>query len=360
MSPDESAESSPLEALVVEFVEWLHVRAYATRTIEHYQSCLRILTAWAAERGVTDPSGVSMPVLESYQRALFYRRKSNGAPLTVRAQTGHLVAVRALFRWAARHRRIAFDPAAALELPRTRRPLPRGVMDEGEVENVLAQPDVSTVEGIRDRAVLETLYSTAIRAQEASGLSLTDVDFGRGTVWVRAGKGGAERVVPIADRALGWLDRYVLDARPELAVPPDDGVLFLSNRGRRFTSKRLGELTRGHLDAAGVDKPGACHLFRHTAATLMLEGGADLRYVQELLGHADISTTTIYTRVSIRQLKAVHAACHPGARTASRSPALDRDGDDAIAAHLETWLSEELAAELDTLDDETVDDDEDR
>lgn len=137
-------------------------------------------------------------------------------------------------------------------------------------------------------------------------------------------------------------------------------MLFLSNRGRRFTSKRLGALTRAHLDAAGVDKPGACHLFRHTAATLMLEGGADLRYVQELLGHADISTTTIYTRVSIRQLEAVHAACHPGARSTSRSPSLDRDGDGAIAAHLETWLSEELAAELDALDDETVDDDEDR
>ena len=161
----ENVEESGLERLLEEFVEWLHVRAYATRTIEHYQSCLRIFTAWAAERGVTDPAGVSLPVLESYQRALFYRRKPNGAPLSVRAQTGHLVAVRALFRWAARHRRVAFDPAAALELPRSRRPLPRGVLDETEVEAVLAQPDVSAVEGVRDRAVLETLYSTAMRAR---------------------------------------------------------------------------------------------------------------------------------------------------------------------------------------------------
>jgi integrase/recombinase XerD len=355
MSTDERAEPSALEALVIEFVEWLHVRAYATRTVEHYQSCLRIFTAWAAERGVTDPATVSAPVLESYQRALSHRRKPDGSPLSARAQASHLVAVRALFRWAARHRRVAFDPAAALELPRTRRPLPRGVLDEAEVEAVLAQPDVATVEGVRDRAVLETLYSTAIRAAEAAGLSLTDVDFSRGTLWVRAAKGGAERVVPIADRALGWLDRYLLDARPELAVAPDDGTLFLSNRGHRFTSKRLATLARAHLDAAGITKPGACHLFRHTAATLMLEGGADLRYIQELLGHADISTTTIYTRVSIRQLKAVHTATHPGA--ASRPPALDRDGDDEIAAHLDAWLNEELAGELHDLHDETADHD---
>jgi integrase/recombinase XerD len=169
-------------------------------------------------------------------------------------------------------------------------------------------------------------------------------------VLIRAGKGGTERVVPISDRALGWIDRYLTEARPTLAVPAldDRQVLFLTAKGTAFTTKRLGNLVRPYVDAAGVTKPGACHLFRHTAATLMLEGGADLRYVQELLGHADITTTTIYTRVSIRQLKAVHAATHPGA--AARSPSVDRDGDDEIAAHLEAWLAEELATETDTLD----------
>ena len=339
-----------LGALVTEFCEWLAIRNYSPRTIEHYQACLVAFTTWAAERGVTRPGEVSLPVLERYQRALFQRRKPDGAPLSTRSQAGHLVAVRALFRWAARHRRIAFDPAAALELPRLRRLLPRGVLDAGEVERVLAQPDVSTLEGVRDRAIMETLYSTAMRGQEAAGLGIFDLDYSRGTVLIRAGKGGQERVVPTADRALGWVDRYPTETRPALAVPAqDDRTLFLTGRGQPFTTKRLGNLIRPYIDAAGVTKPGACHLFRHTAATLMLEGGADLRYVQELLGHADISTTTIYTRVSIRQLKAVHTACHPGA--AGRSPTVDRDGDDEIAAHLDAWLAEELASETDTLDD---------
>ncbi|MGH3368931.1 MAG: site-specific tyrosine recombinase XerC [Nocardioidaceae bacterium] len=354
---DETHDAHGLAALVGEFCEWPAIRNYSPRTIGHYRSCLDAFTTWAAERGVTAPGGVSLPVLEGYQRALFYRRKPDGSPLSTRAQAGHLVAVRALFRWAARHRRIAFDPAAALELPRMRRLLPRGVLDVAEVETVLAQPDVSTPEGVRDRAIMETLYSTAMRGQEAAGLALTDVDFGRGTVFIRAGKGARERVVPIADRALGWVDRYVLEARPQLVVPPDRHTLFLTTRGQTFTTKRLGNLVRPYVDAAGITKPGACHLFRHTAATLMLEGGADLRYVQELLGHADISTTTIYTRVSIRQLKAVHTACHPGAKTAGRSPSLDRDGDDAIAAHLDAWLADELATELEDLDPDPSDHD---
>jgi integrase/recombinase XerD len=131
-------------------------------------------------------------------------------------------------------------------------------------------------------------------------------------------------------------------------------VLFVTNRGRPFTAKRLGNIVRPYVDAAGITKPGACHLFRHTAATLMLEGGADLRYVQELLGHADVSTTQIYTRVSIRQLKAVHTACHPGATNAShRSPSIDRTGDGALAAELEHWLATELAEELAQADTDT-------
>ena len=356
--PADQVDPASLLAAVGQFCEWLAIRNYSPRTITGYESNLLAFTAWATERGVTRPTEVTLPMLESYQRALFYRRRPNGAPLTVRAQVGHLVAVRAMFRWLTKQRRILYDPASALELPRTRRLLPRGVLSVDEVEAVLAVPDLTSIDGLRDRAILETFYSTAIRAQEAAGLSVFDLDVARGTVHVRAGKGQRERMVPIGDRALGWVDRYLVDARPQLAISVDDGRLFLTNRGRAFTSKRLSHLVRPYIDAAGVTKPGACHLFRHTAATLMLEGGADLRYVQELLGHADPATTTIYTHVSIRQLKAVHTATHPGATNGRRSPGLDRDGDDEIAAHLDAWLNAELAEELNTdlaTDDDTHD-----
>jgi integrase/recombinase XerD len=347
--PADQIDPASLLAAVGQFCEWLAVRNYSPRTITGYESHLLAFVAWAGERAVHRPTEVTLPMLERYQRALFYRRKPDGSPLTVRAQVGHLVALRALFRWLARQRRILYDPASALELPRTRRLLPRGVLTISEVEAVLAVPDLASIEGLRDRAIIETLYSTAIRAQEAAGLGLFDVDVARGTVHVRAGKGQRERMVPIGDRALGWVDRYLTDARPQLAVTPDDRALFLTGRGAAFSAKRLSVLVRPYIDAAGVTKPGACHLFRHTAATLMLEGGADLRYVQELLGHADPATTTIYTQVSIRQLKAVHTATHPGAsNTRHRSPLVDRTGDDELAAHLDAWLNTELAEELDT------------
>jgi integrase/recombinase XerD len=347
-----------LVAAVEDWSEWLRIRNYSPRTVEGYRSNLHAFITWAGERGIERPTEVTQPVLERYQRALFYRRKADGTPLGVRAQTGHLVAVRGLFRWLARQRRILFDPAAALELPRHRRLLPRGVLDVEEVEQVLAQPDLTTPEGLRDRSLMETLYSTAMRGQEAAGLSLFDVYFGRGTVHIRAGKGARERMVPIGNRALGWIDRYLLDARGDLAVTDTEQALFLANRGGRFTPKAMSRLVRPHVDAAGITKPGACHLFRHTAATLMLEGGAELRYVQELLGHADISTTTIYTRVSIRQLKAVHTACHPGADQSRRSPSVDRTGDDELAAHLEAWLAAELTDEIDTINPDHADNDE--
>lgn len=241
--------------------------------------------------------------------------------------------------------------AAAIELPRLPRLLPRGVLSVEEVEAVLAQPDLDTPEGLRDRAIMETFYSTGVRAEELAGLGVFDVDAGRETLFVRAAKGQRERIVPIARRAIGWVDRYRLDARAELVVPPDDNVLFVNNTGRPFTSRRLGLRIRPHLQAAGIDKPGLCHLFRHTCATLMLEGGADLRYVQEMLGHANVATTQIYTQVSIRQLKAVHTATHPGAAvTSRRSPSIDRSGDDELAAQLQRWMDNELTAEIADLD----------
>ncbi len=160
---------------------------------------------------------------------------------------------------------------------------------------------------------METLYSTGMRRLELANLKLYDLDTERVTVTIRQGKGKKDRVIPIGDRAAAWVEKYIREARPQLVVEPDDHTVFLSNAGEPFCLDHLSDLVREHVDAAQIGKRGACHMFRHSMATLMLENGADIRYIQQMLGHADLKTTQICTQVSIRQLKRIHAATHPAA-----------------------------------------------
>ncbi len=198
-------------------------------------------------------------------------------------------------------------------MPRVEHRLPRHVLSVAEAETVLAVPELSLGFGIRDRAMLEVLYSTGMRRRELIGLSVWDLDAERGTVSIRQGKGRRDRMVPIGERALAWVGKYSADVRPGLVVPPDAGVLFLTREGLDFTPDHLSGLVARYVDRADIAKRGSCHLFRHTMATLMLEGGADIRFIQQMLGHAELSTTQVYTQVSIRALKAIHTATHPGA-----------------------------------------------
>jgi integrase/recombinase XerD len=173
---------------------------------------------------------------------------------------------------------------------------------------------------VRDRAILEVFYSTGIRRSELAHLAVTDIDHERATLLVRQGKGKKDRLIPVGERALAWVHRYLAEVRPKLAVAgDDDGTLFLSADGMPFALDALTRLASQYVKASGVPKTGACHLFRHTMATLMLEGGADIRYIQAMLGHAELSTTQIYAQVSVRALQAVHSATHPAAAAPPRA-----------------------------------------
>jgi integrase/recombinase XerD len=187
---------------------------------------------------------------------------------------------------------------------------------------VLAQPDLNDPLGVRDRAILEVFYSTGIRRSELANLAVTDIDRERATLLVRQGKGRKDRMIPVGARALAWTGRYLVEARPRLALGDDGGILFLTADGEPFSLDRLTQLASRHVKASGVPKAGACHLFRHTMATLMLEGGADIRYIQAMLGHARLDTTQIYAQVSVRALQAIHAATHPAA---ANTPRQERD-----------------------------------
>jgi integrase/recombinase XerD len=325
------------------FCEQLRVKAYAEYTVASTESCLGLFIAWANERGIGRPGEVTKSMLESYQRHLFYLRKPSGKPLTYSSQRLRLQKVRLFFRWLARQNAIDSNPASDLELPRVERRLPKAVLSEAEVERALSMPDLSDIIGLRDRAMMEVFYSTGIRRAELAALEVFDLDHERGTLTVRLGKGRKDRTVPIGERAIHWIDRYLTNARAELVVEPDPGLLFLSERGERLEPMALTMLMRAYFKASGIGKHGACHIFRHTMATLMLEGGADVRIIQELLGHAELSTTAIYTRISIRHLKLAHDAAHAAAKLSGRLPLPPPASPEPVANR--EHLLEALAAE---------------
>lgn len=326
------------EVLIARYLESLAVRGYSESTQRNGRSYLRSFARWCEEREVTRPGEVPRPLVERYQRWLFHHRRENGKPLGVVTQHGMLQRLKAFFAWLTKQRYLLYNPASELELPRLPPTLPVDSFTLEEVEQVLSTPELGTAVGLRDRALLETLYSTGIRRKEVVALELYDIDFERGVLVVRQGKGGHSRVVPIGDRAVSWVSKYLEEARPELVVNPDEQTLFLSGEGQRFSADGLGNRVKKVLKASGVRRRfgGVCHLFRHTMATQMLEGGADIRFIQEMLGHANLETTQIYTKVSIRKLKEIHAATHPAK--------LERTSE----------LAQELAEEIDDVEEEEL------
>jgi integrase/recombinase XerD len=306
--------ASRLGVLMDQHLTWLAMHNYSDTTVATRRTTIGYFLDWCADRALEDPASITRPVLESYQRMLFQHRKDNGQPLTFRTQNQRLRAIKGFFKWLTRENHILHNPASELLLPRIGKALPKYVLTAAEAEQVMHTPDVHTSEGLRDRAMLETLYSTAMRRMELANLRMWDIDRERSTVMIRRGKGQKDRHIPIAERALNWIERYVNEARPHLLMRADEGVLFLNYLGEAFERTQLTKIVDRYLRKSGVNKKGGCHLFRHTAATLMLENGADVRVIQELLGHSQLSTTEIYTHVSINLLKQVYAATHPAAK----------------------------------------------
>jgi integrase/recombinase XerD len=297
------------------YLDQLAVRNYADHTISNRRLALTAFLRWCQERDLTRPQDVTRPILESYQRWMYHHRKKNGNPLGFTTQRGRMTSIKDYFRWLCRQNILLHNPASELEMPRNERRLPKGALNETEIERIMAMPDIGQPLGIRDRAILETLYSSGIRRVEAVRLELGDVNVERCVMLIH-GKGKKDRVVPIGARALAWITKYICDVRPDLVTDPRERALFLSGYGdSAMSADYLTRLITSYIRRAGI-MTGGCHLFRHTCATLMLENGADIRFIQQMLGHANLSTTAIYTEVSIRQLQRVHAMTHPAEKPA--------------------------------------------
>ena len=330
--------------LVEEYVGWMAVVNYSAGRVKSRRRYLQDLLDWCGCNGISRPDELTPGRIIDYCSWLVIGARNTGMraggrPLTLHGRRHRIVALRAFSAWLAKHGHILYDVAEHVALPPRPDTIPRGVLASDELVRIFLQPCLETPEGLRDRAMMETLYSTGLRARELVRLERYDLDMAGGTVMVREGKGGKDRVVPIGERAIHWVRRYLEEARSLLEVDADDSTLFLLRRpGLNLEPQKiLGNAVARYMRQAGVDKPGCCHLFRHTMATQMLENGADTRYIQEILGHVQLTTTQIYTRVAIPKLKAVHTARHP-AREAPPSDAKVRPWSPLVLAPEELEL----------------------
>jgi integrase/recombinase XerD len=278
---------------------------------------------------------VTKPILERYRRHLHHSRDKRGNPFSARNQVARLIPIRGFFKWATQQNYLLYNPASELELPKVEKRLPKATLSAEEAETILNVPNIHTEEGLRDRAILEVLYSTGIRRMEVINLTRADVHPDRGVLAVRQGKGKKDRFVPISERATGWLKRYLEDVRTGFAIEPDPENLFLEKTGLPLTPDRLSRLVAKYIKQADIGKTGSCHLFRHTVATLMLDNGADIRFIQQMLGHVSIGTTEIYTHVSIVKLKKIHELTHPTLQGRQKGKDEPEATEDELLATLE-------------------------
>jgi integrase/recombinase XerD len=293
----------PLASAVEGYLYHLRVERHASRnTLAGYRSDLLRFARWAETRGSTDPAGVTAEDVADH--LVFLADEGLGDRSRARART----ALRQLFRFLVKEDVRKDDPTVLIDAPRFRSPLPT-VLSATEVEAILAAPDESPL-GVRDRAMIEVLYASGLRVSELVGLPRHALDAETGVVRV-IGKGDKERLVPIGDRALALVARYLREVRPQHDPNGSSRALFVSERGSAMTRQNFWYRLERHAKAADVRKKVSPHVLRHSFATHLLENGVDLRHVQVMLGHADISTTQIYTHVTRARLKALHARFHP-------------------------------------------------
>jgi integrase/recombinase XerD len=307
--------ATELSALTASYLADSQALGKSRGTVAYRRVYLGQLLGWLEERAITRAQLVTPRVLTEYLAHLTTRitayRRERPSPLSVKTLAAEASVLRSFFAWLTARRVLLFNPAEGLELGDRSDPLPKAILTEAEVRSLLSAPGTDTL-GLRDRAILETLYSTGLRRAELCALDLYDLDPAGEIVRVRAGKGGRDRYVPIGSWALLVVHRYVRESRPELIARPKEPALFLAAiTRRRLSVKTLNLLVRKHAASAGIEKRVTPHVLRHTCATHLLQGGADLRHVQAILGHASIATTQIYTRVAVEDLAAVHRRHHP-------------------------------------------------
>jgi len=291
-------------SLVDEYLNFLAVeRGASLNTLEAYSRDIGQFLDFVSAEGVSSPTRIRPEHVTAFLGEL----RDQGLSST--SMNRKLAAIRGFYKYLLREARLEENPLARVRIARTWRRLP-GTLSREEMETLLGQPADATPAGIRDRAILELLYASGIRVTELATLTLNRVNRQMGFL-VTVGKGRKERIVPVGRSALEWLARYVEQARPVFLKKRTSSVLFLNRSGEGFSRQGLWKLIKKYAKKSGFERKVHPHTFRHSFATHLLEGGADLRSVQVMLGHADISTTQIYTHVTRDRLKEIHKKFHP-------------------------------------------------
>jgi integrase/recombinase XerD len=294
-----------------EYIQSLKVRNLAKRTIEARAFMLGSFFHYLHSRNIREINVIGKGIILDYQTELYQTINKRGRPNSVSYQNSMLSAVKGFMRFLKERDYIVRDPSFDVPYGKQLKRLPRGILTTTEARRIIGVPDTTCALGYRDRTILEVLYTTGIRKQELNNLNLTDVDYHDGFLRIDQGKGSKDRIVPIGRIACRYLENYIKSVRPELIKDPYNNALFLSTRGNRLSKNMVWEMVKKYARKAKIKKNISPHTFRHSCATAMLRNKADIRAVQELLGHESLESTQIYTRVTIGDLKEVHRRCHP-------------------------------------------------
>jgi integrase/recombinase XerD len=299
------------------------LRARGHTSLYTVEYTLRLFSVWAEAQGVTTIEQLTLDLMRGYQEELTFRLSESGRPITIATQLRHLYVLRSFTRYLVNYDLLLSDPMKRLQLPRQPKGLPRVIPNASEAIRLMKSPtkkgmnnandpqSASRLSAFRDQAILEVLYSTGMRRGEVVRLDLSDLDLVGGYVWVREGKGKKDRVVPIGKVACERVQCYLDAVRPSLLNRRESGALFLNQYGGRLSGSGIYQVVKKAVAKANLSQKVTTHSLRHAAATHMLKNGAPIRYLQEFLGHASVETTQVYTRITIPELKAIHAKYHP-------------------------------------------------
>lgn len=299
-----------MEMLSEQFYEYLKVKAFTDSTRKSYRIYLIKFLRYLHEERVESLEEITPNIIYNYQTYLYYAQAKSGKPLSVLTQHNALVVVKTFFSFLLETDKIAMDPSSGVHLPRKPKTLP-DTMTIQEMDRLLEQPDCRTALGFRNRAIMEILYATGMRNSELCRLDVYDAHLDNEEIHIRHGKGGKERIVPLGETACAYVREYLQVMRPQIVKDNQVQSLFVSKSGKRIDPTDLLLMIKVYAKKANLEKRITPHTFRHTCATHMLQGGADIRYIQMMLGHESITSTQIYTHVEITDLKAVHRKYHP-------------------------------------------------